>query len=99
VTVEPYVPSIVELVPHDPQWSVRYDRERTRLRDGLGDIAVRIEHVGSTAVAGLEAKPVVDIQLSVGSLDLFETYAEPLGELHVCEAESSPPGWELGIDG
>jgi putative glutamine amidotransferase len=53
---------------YDPSWPARFDREAVHLRDALGDLAVRIEHVGSTSVPGLAAKPVIDIQLSVMSL-------------------------------
>ena len=53
---------------YDPAWPARFDEEAAQLRDALGDIAVRVEHVGSTSVPGLAAKPVIDIQISVASL-------------------------------
>jgi GrpB-like predicted nucleotidyltransferase (UPF0157 family) len=40
-----------------------------RVRAALGDLAVRLDHVGSTAVPGLAAKPIVDLQVSVAALD------------------------------
>lgn len=55
----------VEVVAYDPSWSIRFDEWRDRLRQSLGSVARRIEHIGSTAVPGLDAKPVVDIQVSV----------------------------------
>ena len=52
---------MIELAAYDPQWAARYERESARIAAALGDTAVRIEHIGSTAVQGLAAKPVVDI--------------------------------------
>ena len=56
------------LSDYDEAWPASYEREADRIRDALGDLAVRIEHVGSTSVPGLAAKPVIDIQVSVRSL-------------------------------
>ena len=50
----------IELVSHDPGWAENFRKERTRLRKALPG-AFRIEHVGSTAVPGLDAKPILDI--------------------------------------
>jgi GrpB-like predicted nucleotidyltransferase (UPF0157 family) len=58
----------IEAVPYDPAWPATFERWRARLRSCLGDVAARIEHVGSTSVPGLDAKPVVDIQVSVADL-------------------------------
>ena len=55
----------VTLVEPDPRWSELYEREAARIRGVLGDRALRIEHVGSTSVPGLIAKPIVDIALVV----------------------------------
>ena len=55
----------IELVDYDPAWPRLFVREETRIRDALGKSALRIEHVGSTSVPGLAAKPVVDIVLLV----------------------------------
>jgi GrpB-like predicted nucleotidyltransferase (UPF0157 family) len=55
----------IELAEYDPHWPARYEREAARIRGALGDDALRLEHVGSTSVPGLAAKPVVDIVLVV----------------------------------
>lgn len=57
------VPLVV--VGYDPAWPQIYDRWRQRIAAALGRTAIRIEHVGSTSVPGLAAKPIVDIQVSV----------------------------------
>jgi 16S rRNA processing protein RimM len=71
----------VFLVPADPEWAERFEDEERRLREALGDVAVRIEHYGSTSVPGLAAKPIVDIQLSVARLDPMALFREPLERL------------------
>lgn len=61
----------VVIVEHDPRWFDLAEHEIGRLRRALEGIAVRIEHVGSTAVAGLAAKPVIDLQISVSEESTF----------------------------
>jgi GrpB-like predicted nucleotidyltransferase (UPF0157 family) len=55
----------VTLVPYDPAWADLFAREARRVRGALGDRALLLEHAGSTAVPGLEAKPIIDIVLAV----------------------------------
>jgi GrpB-like predicted nucleotidyltransferase (UPF0157 family) len=59
----------VEVVPYDPAWAAAFARWRERLAAALGPAAVRIEHMGSTAVEGLAAKPVVDIMVCVPDVE------------------------------
>ncbi|MBV9337300.1 MAG: GrpB family protein [Solirubrobacterales bacterium] len=55
----------IQLHDYDSRWPDRYAEHAARLRSALGERAVRMEHVGSTSVAGLAAKPIVDIVLEV----------------------------------
>jgi GrpB-like predicted nucleotidyltransferase (UPF0157 family) len=55
----------VHLAAYDPQWPALFEREVGRIRAALGPEALRVEHVGSTSVPGLAAKPVIDIVLVV----------------------------------
>jgi len=55
----------VEVVEPDPAWPERFEELATRIRGALGELALVVEHVGSTAVPGLPAKPVIDIDLTV----------------------------------
>ncbi len=57
----------LRLVPYDPSWPERFQREAARLHKAIGQWATAIEHVGSTAVPGLLAKPVIDIAVAVAS--------------------------------
>jgi GrpB-like predicted nucleotidyltransferase (UPF0157 family) len=77
---QPREPMPVQVVPYDPAWPERFEAWRDRLAGFLGPAAVRIEHVGSTSVPGLAAKPIVDIQVSVADMDDEDGYVPP------CEA-------------
>jgi GrpB-like predicted nucleotidyltransferase (UPF0157 family) len=61
-------------------------RQSGTLRAALGEVALRIDHIGSTAVPGLAAKPIIDIQISVAAfepLDAFRAPLERLGARHL----------------
>jgi GrpB-like predicted nucleotidyltransferase (UPF0157 family) len=55
----------VTLVEYDPRWPARFAREAARIRGALGGRALLVEHVGSTSVPGLSAKPIIDVVLAV----------------------------------
>jgi GrpB-like predicted nucleotidyltransferase (UPF0157 family) len=69
---------LLQVVDYDPAWRVRFERWRDVLGSTLGETAIRIEHVGSTAVPGLAAKPIVDVQVSVADLNAEDRYVPPL---------------------
>lgn len=71
----------LEIRPYEPAWAAQFESERERLEAALGPLAVRIDHHGSTSVPGLAAKPVIDIQVSVRSLQPLAAYGEPLAAL------------------
>ncbi|MFB6151719.1 MAG: GrpB family protein [Haloarculaceae archaeon] len=51
----------IEIVDYDPAWPGLFERERERMAEVIGDLVVSIEHVGSTSVPGLAAKPIIDV--------------------------------------
>ena len=55
----------IVIADYDPAWPERFDREEAKIRTALGERALAIEHIGSTSVPGLPAKPIVDILLAV----------------------------------
>jgi GrpB-like predicted nucleotidyltransferase (UPF0157 family) len=65
---EPGYQEHIEIVAPDPAWVVAFEVEAAAVRELLGDVVVRIDHVGSTAVPGMPAKPIIDIQASVDPL-------------------------------
>lgn len=56
------------LAPYDESWTRRFQAERGRIADALGPTATQIEHIGSTAVPGLAAKPIIDVLVTVESI-------------------------------
>jgi len=58
----------VELRPYDPAWAQWFERERTALLADVPDL-LEVEHVGSTSIPGIEAKPIIDMQASLRSLN------------------------------
>jgi GrpB-like predicted nucleotidyltransferase (UPF0157 family) len=71
----------IRIVPYCPAWPALADAELRRLAEGLGPVASRLEHVGSTAVPGLVAKPIIDLQLSVEDSASLPAFVEPLERL------------------
>lgn len=68
----------IVVLPHDPEWPGVFAVVARQLRERLGSIALRIDHIGSTAVPGLHAKPVIDVQVSVAALEPHDVFSEPL---------------------
>lgn len=69
----------VEVVPYDPSWPIRYAEIEQKLARSLPPgLFTRIEHIGSTAVPGMSAKPVIDVQVEVTSLDRVRREAVPV---------------------
>ena len=69
---------VIKVVAYDPTWPDRFAAWRQVLHAALGPTAVHIEHVGSTSVPGLAAKPIVDVQVSVADLDNEQAYVPAL---------------------
>lgn len=68
----------ITLAGYDPGWPELYAREAVRIRAALGGHAVQVEHVGSTAVPGLAAKPIIDILLAVPDSSDEQAYVPAL---------------------
>jgi GrpB-like predicted nucleotidyltransferase (UPF0157 family) len=92
---ERYGAGRIEVLDHDPAWSVMFEQEALRVQEALGPIVVTVEHVGSTAVPGLAAKPIIDLLVGVRSLpEARVRCVEPLQALryrYMAEYESWLP--------
>ena len=71
----------IEVVSYDPSWAEAFTQEAGQLRSALGPSALAIEHIGSTSVPGLAAKPVVDIVVAVRDLSLDSAEAAAVTSL------------------
>ena len=94
----------VQIVDYKESWPGEFAEIARVLRQGLGEIALRIDHIGSTAVPGLPAKDIIDIQITVKSLDkelvvAMEALGYSLPEVEYHDhvppgAEEDPSQWE-----
>ena len=71
---------MIEIVDYDETWPAQFEQLRRRLAEALGPVALRIEHVGSTAVPGLAAKPKLDVDIVVAAENV-ETALERLATI------------------
>ncbi|MFC9554102.1 dephospho-CoA kinase [Rhodococcus sp. NPDC056960] len=90
-----------ELAPPNPRWPAQADRLIARLGVVCGDRAVRIDHIGSTAVEGLPAKDVIDLQVTVANLDAADALADSLADagfprLEHITADDPKPAYQGG---
>lgn len=83
----------IYLAPYDPAWPAQYEAEAAKIRAALGEAALALEHVGSTSIPGLPAKPIIDIILCVADSADEDSYVPALTaqgyRLHLRE-----PEWE-----
>lgn len=71
----------VQLQVYDPGWANEFEQERQRLLDVFGNRLIAIEHIGSTSVPGLSAKPIIDMIAAVESFNDLGDFIEPLQKL------------------
>jgi GrpB-like predicted nucleotidyltransferase (UPF0157 family)/SAM-dependent methyltransferase len=89
----PKLNSTITLAGYDPQWPRLFDREAERIRRVLGDRVLVLEHVGSTSVPGLCAKPIIDVLLEVPDSDDEDAYVPDL-EAAGYRLTIREPDWE-----
>lgn len=77
----PPQPTVVEIVPYNPEWPSRFAALAHDIRAALGAVARDVEHVGSTSVPGLAAKDIIDIDLTVADPTDEDLYVPPLEQL------------------
>ena len=68
---------MIEIVPYNVEWPGMFRALGISLRSALGNVALRIDHIGSTAVPGLAGKPVIDVQISVAAFEPLDAYRQP----------------------
>jgi GrpB-like predicted nucleotidyltransferase (UPF0157 family) len=95
---------MIEILPYQTRWPDEFRQVAAALRSGLGELALRIDHIGSTSVPGLAAKDVIDIQITVAAFDerlhtamtaLGYTQPESLVRDHIPLNDSRPESeWE-----
>ena len=83
----------IKVIEYDQSWPERFKEESNLLREMLGDLAVEVHHIGSTAVPGLAAKPIIDILIEVTDLAALDARNRDM------ELIGYEPKGEFGIPG
>ena len=71
----------VVVLPYDERWEQAFTQIKDEIQAALGSLALRIEHVGSTSVRGLSAKPIIDIDVVIRDYSVFDTVVTALKEI------------------
>lgn len=69
---------VIEVVPYNPRWKKEFAKIRDMIDSYIGDLIITIEHVGSTSVEGLSAKPIIDLDVVMDSYDVLPIIIERL---------------------
>ena len=103
-SVEPIV-----IVPYDSEWPKKFETEKIAIQRALGAVVIEVHHIGSTAVSGLAAKPIIDILVAVESLDdrpAFERGLSVLGYVNtphdddanrLCYGRGAPSAYHVHV--
>ena len=83
---------MILIEPYSDRWPEQFRELAARIRAALGERALRIDHIGSTAVPGLAAKPVIDVQVTVRDLADARTLVDAGFEEKVGFGDNRPPG-------
>jgi len=84
----------IEILPYNTHWPEAFNEMAAQLRNAIGEHALAVDHIGSTSVPGLSAKNVIDIQVTVASLEApLQAALEQLGYRRILHlADHRPPG-------
>ena len=90
----------IKVVPYDPLWPSRFEEEASRISAVLGGELVAIHHIGSTAIVGMWAKPIIDIMPLVRDIQKVDMYSEAMIALgYEPKGENTIPGRRFFIKG
>lgn len=71
----------VIVLPYDPKWKNDFDEIKQEIVNTIGDLIIGIEHVGSTSVEGLSAKPIIDIDVVISDYSVFDSIVSKLSTI------------------
>lgn len=79
--VEFYNSEVIKIIKYEPRWMIAYQQEREVISTALKQEFIDIQHIGSTSVPGLSAKPIIDILIAVNKLNTPEKYSRYLQKI------------------
>ncbi len=68
----------ISIVPYQPEWPKMFESEKLKIEQALKELRPRVDHIGSTSVAGLAAKPIIDILVGISSDEFLEQTIAPM---------------------
>ena len=71
----------VTVLPYDSAWKTEFEKIKAEIETALGDLTVGIEHVGSTSVEGMSAKPIIDLDVIIRDYSVFDSVVSKLAEI------------------
>ncbi|TXC92764.1 GrpB family protein [Metabacillus litoralis] len=71
----------ITIEEYNSNWSKQFVEEKVKLEEILADNVISIEHIGSTSIVGLAAKPIIDIAIGVNDLDVVDKFIDPLKQI------------------
>lgn len=90
----------VMLAPYSEEWKKLYVNEKKLLKEAIGDLIIDIQHVGSTSIPGLIAKPIIDIAVGVNTLEIGEKCIIPLEQIgYEYKHDAGIPGRHFFVKG
>ncbi|MCP4538615.1 MAG: GrpB family protein [Chloroflexi bacterium] len=91
---------VVKLTPYTAEWKRLFEQEKARLQAVIGDYVLDIQHVGSTSIPGMVAKPILDISIAVQSFEKAVVCIEPVVQLgYEYRGENGVPRRHLFVQG
>lgn len=91
---------VVKLESYQESWKIHFEKEAKHLLSKIGEYTLDIQHIGSTAIPGIVAKPIIDMALAIISLSEVEKIIQPLKEIgFIYRGEQGVPGRHLFVKG
>ena len=78
------------IISYDPNWKQEFCLYADRIRNKIGSVAKRIDHIGSTSIDGLDAKPIIDIQISIESFEIIKELELKMKEIGFIYKSNNP---------
>lgn len=69
---------VIEVVPYEPEWKIEFEKIKDMINSYIDDLIITIEHVGSTSIEGLSAKPIIDLDVVMDSYDVLPSIIQRL---------------------
>mgnify|MGYP005748426293 CR=1 FL=1 len=73
--------NVITIEEWNPNWSKQFENEKMKLKGILSNKVISIEHIGSTSIEGIRAKPILDIAIGVNDLEIVKEFIEPLKQI------------------